>query len=1044
MSRRSTIRLALLSVGALSATALAPTGAGAAPSPTAAYERLQFAAKSTFVPAAAQGDKQVKVIVQLAQSPVGDRTATALAAGTTLTEAQKRALRAQVATGQKPVTDLVESRGGDVLETYQDAYNGVTVSVKQRDLAAIAAAPNVLAIHKVRVFKPDTVPGVQYIGGNQAWQKGGSTGLTGDGVKIAVIDTGVDYTHADFGGAGTPEAFKANNPAIVEPGTFPTAKVAGGYDFVGDDYAADSTDPAKRIPHPDNDPLDCNGHGTHVAGIAAGQGVASNGSPYAGPYDSTTYSNTFSVGPGVAPKAKIYAYKVFGCEGSVENSIVIDALNRALLDGINVVNMSLGSSFGSPGDPEVATVNTLSLAGVTVVASAGNSGPSAYITGAPAAADRAISVAALDASRATVPGAHAVFSTGGVVDLQDSNEAAIPAGPLPVKVLRNADGTLSLGCNPAEYVGVTGALVITKRGVCARAARAIFGQQAGAAAVVMINSNAAFPPMEGPITSNPDTGAPYVVTIPFLGAPGTAAVVTALLAADGGTVTLTATQLPNIGYQNLASFTSGGPRNGDSIVKPDVTAPGIAVQSAGIGTGVKPATISGTSQASPFTAGTAALVVQAHPTWSPERIKAAIVNTADPALDKDYSVRLAGSGVVQAQRAVDTKGLILAGKGQSTLSFGAKQIRRAYGETIPMKIANTGADPITYTLAGAFVGPARGAAITATPSTVTVPPNGTAVVNVTLSLNEAAVAALPPADASNFGRLVSIAGAVVATPTSSGPGIYSLRVPFLLAPRGLSKVTASGSEDATQQPTGRSSSVVELENEGVHVGNADFYAWNISDPKDTQTSYVDVRAAGVQSLPGTALGGAAADRSLIFAVNMYKPWSNAATTEVDIPIDRTGDGVPDAWVIAVDFGVLTSGNADGRFAVATLDAAFNIIDVWAATAPMNTSTMELPALASELGLTAATGPFNYSVASLAQLNGDGDTTETGTFDAYAPAVSTGASVDVAPGTATSTAVDFDPTAAAAQHTKGWLVVTLDDAAGAAQADLVPLPAVSHD
>jgi subtilisin family serine protease len=273
--------------------------------------------------------------------------------------------------------------------------------------------------------------------------------------------------------------------------------------------------------------------------------------------------------------------------------------------------------------------------------------------------------------------------------------------------------------------------------------------------------------MEGPITSNPDTRAPYIVTIPFFGVPGTVAVTTTLVAADGGTVTLTPVQLTNIGYQYLASFTSGGPRNGDSIVKPDVTAPGIAVQSAGVGTGFRAATISGTSQASPFTAGTAALVVQAHPSWSPERIKAAIVNTADPTLDLDYTVRLAGSGVVQAQRAVDTRGLILAGPGQSSLSYGAEQIRRAYSETIPMRVVNTSGDAISYTIASNFVGSSLGAAISASPSDVTVAANSSRVVNVTLSLTEAAVAALPPAEASNFGALVTIAGAVVATPTRS-------------------------------------------------------------------------------------------------------------------------------------------------------------------------------------------------------------------------------------------------------------------------------------
>src|SRR5262249_1355940 len=160
------------------------------------------------------------------------------------------------------------------------------------------------------------------------------------------------------------------------------------------------------------DPLDCNGHGSHTAGTPPGFGVLSDGTTYGGPYDGTTYSNSFRIGPGVAPQATPYAYRVFGCEGATSETVRLPALHRAMAAAVAVVNRSLGSPFGRTEEPSSVASDTLAENGVVVVASAGNSGPSAYITGAPAAATRALSVAAVDASSATFPGADLALSTG--------------------------------------------------------------------------------------------------------------------------------------------------------------------------------------------------------------------------------------------------------------------------------------------------------------------------------------------------------------------------------------------------------------------------------------------------------------------------------------------------------------------------------------------------------------------------------------------------------------------------------------------------------
>src|SRR5204862_5318703 len=165
---------------------------------------------------------------------------------------------------------------------------------------------------------------------------------------------GIDYTHADFGGPGTVAAWSiARSQSTADP-TLPTVcqtaalqpcfgpnapKVKGGIDFVGDAYNAGGT-ALQQIPHPDPNPLDCNGHGTHTAGTAAGDGVLANGHTFTGPYNANTISgNSWNIGPGVAPEASIYALRVFGCSGSVTDAVLIQAMEWAVDNHMDVINM---------------------------------------------------------------------------------------------------------------------------------------------------------------------------------------------------------------------------------------------------------------------------------------------------------------------------------------------------------------------------------------------------------------------------------------------------------------------------------------------------------------------------------------------------------------------------------------------------------------------------------------------------------------------------------------------------------------------------------
>jgi minor extracellular serine protease Vpr len=523
-----------------------------------------------------------------------------------------------------------------------------------------------------------------------------------------------------------------------------------------------------------------------------------------------------------------------------------------------------------------------------------------------------------------------------------------------------------------------------------------------------------------------------------------------VVAADGGTATLTPTTVANPGYQRLASFTSGGPRNLNSAPKPDVTAPGVSVVSTLVGSGDAATRISGTSMASPMTAGVAALVTQAHPDWPSEWIKAAIMNTANATSAKiinppganTYDPRRAGTGVVDARRAVDTVAFATTPDVLGALAFGDEALTGPYTETLPFTLSNTSDSDITYDLTTAAfsgLGAGNSPTVTFSDNPVTVPAGDSATVDVTLSLTAAQVAALPGASVSNFGALATFRGAVVATPTSSGAGIYELRIPLLLAPRGLSGVTA-GVKGPYQQNGSMFTTTVPLTNSGIHSGIADVYSWGFSDPNDVTGAEdgMDVRAAGVQVLPGEELGGDPSDRALVFAVNVYGKYSNPAVNEIDIALDTEGNSNPEFFVVGVDFGAITTGTFDGRFASVILDPEGNLVNAWVAGAPMNGSTMLLPTLASDVGLSTGSDKVRYTVTAFSLIpDGLVDSTATGQFRVYHPPVSTGDFIALAPGGSATLSLTLDKGNFAGTPVLGWIVQTQDDANGAAQADLIP-------
>ena len=243
-----------------------------------------------------------------------------------------------------------------IMEDYRLIFNGIALNISEDEAEEIKKIDGVKSVSrnmKVEILLADSVPLIQdgilagqLDGNGNDCTVSGEECLTGEGIKIAIIDTGIDYTHPDFGGC-TSEQFLSGS----------CAKVIGGYDFINND----------------NNPMDDHGHGTHCAGIAAGNGILK----------------------GVAPDAKILAYKVLDAGGSGSFNGVIAGIERAVADGADVLSLSLGGG-GDPDDPQSQAVDNAVLAGKVVVVAAGNSGPGGRTIRSPGTARNAIIVGASD------------------------------------------------------------------------------------------------------------------------------------------------------------------------------------------------------------------------------------------------------------------------------------------------------------------------------------------------------------------------------------------------------------------------------------------------------------------------------------------------------------------------------------------------------------------------------------------------------------------------------------------------------------------------
>ena len=352
--------------------------------------------------------------------------------------------------------------------------------------------------------------------------------FTGDGVKIAVIDTGIDYTHANFGGPGTVAAYEAADAADTTLGDAADAACSARPRRRSRAAPTSSATPTTRRDttpalHPASGPEPARLQRTAASATARtspARRPASASSPtartYDGPYDSTTYTdNDFEIGPGVAPEADLYFVRVFGCDGSTD--VTVEAIDWAVDNDMDVINMSLGSPFGRDDDPSAVAATNAAAAGVSVVTLGRQQRPDAVhhrLAGHRRRLDRhggdrqqrsrsQASSLDLDAGRRI----HAIAANGiRPAGRDDLRVVVLADDPATTRRTRRSAARSRPTPRPASTRGRRPARGRRARRRAPAWRAAIFGQQAGAAAVAMVNNAAGFPPFEGPILSNPDTG----------------------------------------------------------------------------------------------------------------------------------------------------------------------------------------------------------------------------------------------------------------------------------------------------------------------------------------------------------------------------------------------------------------------------------------------------------------------------------------------------------------------------------------------------------
>ncbi|RZL36098.1 MAG: peptidase S8 [Rubrivivax sp.] len=892
---------------------------------------------------------QVQVAVRLTDPPLALVVgANAKRAGSSMTLAQRQAYMAMLKSKQDTLMSQVGALGGTELARVGKAYNALIISADASKLAQIAQLPGVTALRPIVNHQVSLTTTVPYIGA-KALQ---DLGLTGEGVKIAVLDSGIDYTHRNLGGPGTAAAFAtaAAAAATTAPGSlYPSAKVIGGYDFVGESW------PNGPLA-PDTNPIDAgtgSGHGTHVADIAAGASLD-------------------GLHKGVAPGAKLYAVKVCSsvstnCSGTA----ILQGLDWAMdprgdlsfADAADVVNLSLGANYGQRENPSTEAVSNLVRFGTVVAVAAGNAGDKPFIVSSPSNAAEAISVA-----QTSMPTASAlpllVTAPASIAGTYTSTNtvswAPITTGFSGI-VRRGSTTATAEACTAADTIDFTGTVALITRGSCSVSIKVANAAAKGAVGVLIANNAPGDPP-----SFSFGGGDPLVQTLIISQAVGNK-----LKTVPSNTASVSVNLANAISLAGSMESTSArGPGYNFSTIKPEIGAPGASISAAN-GTATGEASFGGTSGATPMIAGSAALLLQKFPAATPPEIKSRLMNSANTTIYTNpllapgalAPISRIGAGEVRvAKAAAATTGLWDATNPYNvSLSFGSPRVTGPSTFSKKVAVRNYGPSPRTYTISTGFRyadDAASGAVTFNAPATISVPANGSAAFALTMTIDASKLPTWNLDLAANQGDGSLLQAVEFDGYVSVADGVDGATVPWHVLPRKSANVVASTAVSLG----GASSGGVPISNLGGALGGlTEVFALTGTSPQSSTVmpaygggqALIDLKAVGVRS--------AVPDGSVIqFGIAAFGERAHSAyPAEFDVYIDADNDGVFDYVIYNAENGGFGATGQTLTY-VANLNSG-TATAYYYAGADLLSANMIHTVPASAIGIASPTQQFTFSV-----------------------------------------------------------------------------------